>query len=131
MKLDAVNIRIEYGTDMKSCKTYLGILMIVLYLFFPVTGLAFINHYLQDKGYSPVECSCCMAAGDQDIDTPFSGDSEESDPVEHGCSCSSHLSTQHFHPVPSMVRASLSLYDASRALPEVYFPIFVPPRNLF
>jgi len=115
---------------MKTGKTFLGLILIVLYLFFPGNGLALANHVLHDRGLPLIECSCCAETGKNSTDNPLTEKGGESDIFEHGCNCSSHIPSVAQAPQYSNYFACLLSGEAPQLYPKVYIPIFVPPQNL-
>jgi len=115
---------------MKTGKTFLGLILIAIYLFFPGNGLALANHLFHDRGLPLIECSCCAETGGKSTDNPLTENGGESDIFEHGCNCSSHIPSGAQTPQYSNYFACLLPGEAPQSYPKVYIPIFVPPQNL-
>jgi hypothetical protein len=115
---------------MKSGKTYLGLILITFYLFFPGNGLALANHFFHDRGLPLIECPCCSETEKNSADNPLSENEGENHVFEHGCNCSSHLPSGAHSPESANDFACLLPGEVPLLYPMIYIPIFVPPQNL-
>jgi hypothetical protein len=115
---------------MNTGKTFLGLILIALYLFFPGNGLALANHLFHDRGLPLIECPCCAETGENSTDNPLNENGGEIDIFEQGCNCSSHIPSRALTPEYSNDFACLLPGEAQQLYPKVYIPIFVPPQNL-
>jgi hypothetical protein len=115
---------------MKSCKAFLGLILMAVYIFNPGNVLAFANHVFHDKGLPIVECLCCTETEKNSTHNPLSENGDESDLYEHDCNCSSHLPSVALTLTSSNEFACLLPGETTQLYPMVYIPIFVPPQNL-
>lgn len=114
---------------MKLCKTFLCILLTSLYLFFPGNGLAFVNHIFHDKGLPEIECTCDSQT-ERHADHPQSDHDDRSSNSDTDCPCANHMpkNTNALEYIVSI--GNMSFFEKVRSVPEVYYPIIVPPQNL-
>jgi len=115
---------------MKIYKTFICILLTSLYLFFPGNGLAFVNHIFHDRGLPEIECTCDSQT-ERHADYPQSDHGDQSIISDTDCPCANHLPRNASAFEHSVSIGSTSFSEKVRFVPEVYYPIIVPPQNLF
>ena len=114
---------------MNSGRTYFSFVLIAFYLFFPGNGLGYVNHLFHDNGLPEIECLCCSETKEH-TEQPSGGHGDDSGMQDSGCACASHIPLEQCTPVHTLDVSRLPLFEKMQFPPHMYYPIFVPPRNL-
>lgn len=114
---------------MKLGKTFLCIILTSLYLFFPGNGLAFVNHLFHDKGLPEIECTCDSET-EQHAGHPLDDHDDRPGIPDTHCSCANHMPKNTSALEYKAVICNVSFFEKVRSVPELYYPILVPPQNL-
>lgn len=113
---------------MKLGKTFLCVFLMSLYLFFPGNGLAFVNHMFHDRGLPEIECTCDSET-ERHAGHPLSDHNDQSSIPDTDCPCANHLPIHRPTLVHSVIFSRLSFLEKVNFVPELYYPIIVPPQN--
>jgi hypothetical protein len=114
---------------MKPAKTILCIFLTALYLFFPGSGLAFVNHILHDRGLPEIECTCDSQT-QQHANYPLSDHGDHSSISDTDCPCANHIPINRSALEHDVFPVCVSFFEKTHFVPEVYYPIIVPPHIL-
>jgi hypothetical protein len=115
---------------MMSPGKYYGLLLIALYLFSPISGLAFTGPVFYNNGLPGMDDSYLSSNATQPDQGLPSSEEQESDSDELNCSCFCHIPSIHFVVPYLPLTSNQKTAERHQILPEVYFSIFVPPQNI-
>ena len=114
---------------MKSGKSFLCIFLLSIYILFPGDGLAFVNHVFHEKGLPEIDCPCC-SENERQSGHPLDENDDSSNVLDLDCPCLSYLPVNSNAFEHCLLTATMQLSEKVHCIPEVYYPIIVPPQNL-
>jgi hypothetical protein len=114
---------------MKSGKSFLCIFLLAIYILFPGDGLAFVNHVFHEKGLPEIDCPCC-SENERQSGHPLDEKDDSSNVLDLDCPCLSYLPINSNAFEHCLLTATMQLSEKVHCIPEVYYPIIVPPQNL-